>query len=181
MSFAARYLTHFADWGIVSAMSPEFGHQPFGTLQSFADGLIENSTGTPYFYIARISDTAKVRIFVNRTVGFFLLIITFWRCKPHHSVWKKLENNTCRSAYVIFMVRCMTWLLLIKVSHQYVFTSFCYIFSKWNKYIVVNQAHTITEWKLRQIKRFTAYFFVYSTPTACIAWLMVCNSHTIYL
>lgn len=55
----ARYLAHYSDYGIVSAISPEYGYIPFGTLQSFADGTMDQSTGIPYFYIANISDTYK--------------------------------------------------------------------------------------------------------------------------
>lgn len=55
--FAARYLSHFADWGVVAAVSPEYSLMPFGTIQSFADGTLKNSTGVPYFYISPMSDT----------------------------------------------------------------------------------------------------------------------------
>jgi hypothetical protein len=53
----ARYLAHYADWGVVAAISPEYGFMPFGTIQSFADGPLGNSTGVPYFYVSVISDT----------------------------------------------------------------------------------------------------------------------------
>lgn len=55
----ARYLAHYADWGAVAAISPEFNLIPFATVQSFADGTMKNSTGTPYFYISVMSDTYK--------------------------------------------------------------------------------------------------------------------------
>ena len=55
----ARYLVHYGSWGIFSAISPDFGYVPFGTVQSFADGPMGNSTGSPYFYIASVSDTYK--------------------------------------------------------------------------------------------------------------------------
>ncbi|KXJ23402.1 Protein CREG2 [Exaiptasia diaphana] len=63
----ARYLVHYSDWTIVSAFSPEY-LQPFGTLQSYADGVIGNSTGIPYFYISKFSDTYK-NIEYNNTVA----------------------------------------------------------------------------------------------------------------
>eukprot|EP00914_Ancora_sagittata_P028264 GHVO01055690.1.p1 GENE.GHVO01055690.1~~GHVO01055690.1.p1 ORF type:complete len:196 (-),score=12.98 GHVO01055690.1:47-634(-) len=53
----ARYLAHYADWGVVAAISPEYAYMPFGTIQSFADGTLKNSTGVPYFYISVMSDT----------------------------------------------------------------------------------------------------------------------------
>ena len=65
----ARYLAHYAEWGVVSAVSPEYFLIPFGTLQSFADGPLNNSTGTPYFYIAQVSDTMH-NIQYNNTVSF---------------------------------------------------------------------------------------------------------------
>lgn len=60
----ARYVTKNAEWGIVSAYSPMY-EQPFGTLQSFADG----GTGVPYFYISQWSTTWKNIVF-NNTVSF---------------------------------------------------------------------------------------------------------------
>ena len=69
MLFAARYLAHYSDYGIVSAISPEYGYIPFGTLQSFADGTMDQSTGIPYFYIANISDTYK-NLAYNNTISF---------------------------------------------------------------------------------------------------------------
>jgi len=64
----ARYLVHYGDWGVVSAINPEAGLAPFGTIQSYADGPINNSSGTPYFYIASISDTWK-NINYNNTIS----------------------------------------------------------------------------------------------------------------
>merc|ERR1719392_289507 len=63
----ARYMIRNALWGIVSAYSPIY-KQPFGTLQSFADGPDGNSTGIPYFYIAEWSTTWK-HIMHNNTVS----------------------------------------------------------------------------------------------------------------
>ncbi len=55
----ARYIAHYAVWGTISALSPEYDGVPFGTIQSFADGPLSDSTGVPYFYIADISDTHR--------------------------------------------------------------------------------------------------------------------------
>ena len=62
----ARYVVRNAEWGVVSAYSPKY-QQPFGTLQSYADG----ATGVPYFYIAEWSTTWK-DIMWNNTVSFTL-------------------------------------------------------------------------------------------------------------
>ena len=56
---SARYLAHYSVWGVVSALSAEYDGLPFGTIQSFADGPLDNSTGVPYFYISPLSDTYK--------------------------------------------------------------------------------------------------------------------------
>ena len=56
---SARYLAHYSIWGVVSALSAEYDGLPFGTIQSFADGPLDNSTGVPYFYISPLSDTYK--------------------------------------------------------------------------------------------------------------------------
>lgn len=65
---SARYLIHYADWGVVSALSPDYGYVPFGIVQSFADGPLNASTGIPYFYIASISDAHKNMAY-NNTVS----------------------------------------------------------------------------------------------------------------
>ena len=65
--FLARYVVHYADWSVISAISPEY-KMPFGTLQSYADGPLDNSTGIPFFYIAKVSDTYK-NIAYNNTVS----------------------------------------------------------------------------------------------------------------
>ena len=67
-TYTARYLAHYSDYGIMSAISPEYGYIPFGTLQSFADGTMDSSTGIPYFYIANVSDTYK-NIAYNNSVS----------------------------------------------------------------------------------------------------------------
>ena len=62
---------HYAPWGIVSAISPEMDFVPYGTLQSFCDGPLSNSTGIPYFYMSVMSDTFK-NINYNNSVSFSL-------------------------------------------------------------------------------------------------------------
>ena len=88
---AARYLAHYADWGVVSAISPEYNLMPFGTIQSFADGPLSNSTGTPYFYIADVSDTYK-NIHFNNSVS-----MTISQAESQYCLDKKYdpEEPTC--------------------------------------------------------------------------------------
>ncbi|KAK2154258.1 hypothetical protein LSH36_273g03089 [Paralvinella palmiformis] len=52
----ARYLTHYASWGVLAAYSPEYGY-PFGSVVSISDGLLKNSSGTPYLYLSDNGDT----------------------------------------------------------------------------------------------------------------------------
>jgi len=54
--FLARYLTHYASWGVLAAYSPEYGY-PFGSVVSISDGLLKNSSGTPYLYLSDNGDT----------------------------------------------------------------------------------------------------------------------------
>jgi len=67
----ARYLAHYADWGVVSAISPDFGYIPFGSLQSISDGPIGNGTGTHYFYMSPWSDTYH-NVKYNNSVSLFI-------------------------------------------------------------------------------------------------------------
>ena len=76
----ARYLVHTNDWGIVSAHSAEYGAMPFGTLQSFSDGPVSNSTGVPYFYVSSMSDTYH-NVQFNSTVSFTLTEAAGEYCK----------------------------------------------------------------------------------------------------
>lgn len=66
----SRYLMHYADWGIISSYAPRL-QQPFGDLASIADGPVGNSTGIPYFYIAKMSTTWQ-NIAYNNTVSLTL-------------------------------------------------------------------------------------------------------------
>ena len=52
----ARYLTHYSSWGVLSAYSPQYGY-PFGSVVSISDGLMKNSSGTPYMYLSDNGDT----------------------------------------------------------------------------------------------------------------------------
>ena len=79
----ARYIISNANWGVVSAYSEIYG-QPFGTLQSFADGpAIEQSSGTPYFYISQWSTTYK-NIEANSTVSLTVSEAESDYCEAHH-------------------------------------------------------------------------------------------------
>jgi len=51
-SFLARYIVHNTLWGTVSTTSVSLNGTPFGNVQSFSDGTVDNSTGVPYFFLA---------------------------------------------------------------------------------------------------------------------------------
>jgi len=61
-----------AQWGVIATISPDF-MSPFGIVQSFADGPgpKDKSSGTPYFYIAKMS-TLYLNLKNNNTVSFTL-------------------------------------------------------------------------------------------------------------
>jgi len=48
----ARYIVHNTLWGTVSTISVLLNGEPFGTVQSFSDGTVEESTGVPFFFLA---------------------------------------------------------------------------------------------------------------------------------
>ncbi len=81
--FLARYLVHYGDWGVLAAVSPEFGYAPFGTLQSFSDGTLNKSSGVPYFYVASVSDTYK-NIQYNNTVSLTISLTESTYCEQQH-------------------------------------------------------------------------------------------------
>uniref|UniRef100_A0A2P2HY99 Protein CREG1-like n=1 Tax=Hirondellea gigas TaxID=1518452 RepID=A0A2P2HY99_9CRUS len=52
----ARYITHVSDWASLATVSTHEGIQgyPFTNVFSISDGTVENSTGTPYFYLTAL-------------------------------------------------------------------------------------------------------------------------------
>jgi len=100
----ARYLAHYSDWGVVSSISPDFNYVPFGTLQSFADGPMNNSSGTPYFYMADISDT-RHNIEYNNTVSLFMSEAESPWCDKYE---QDPEEPTCARLTLIGQVVAVT-------------------------------------------------------------------------
>lgn len=76
----ARYLAHYADWCVMSSLSVKYGGLPFGDLMSFADGLMANSTGTPYFYLGSIMDT-MLNLKANNSVSVSIVMAESDICK----------------------------------------------------------------------------------------------------
>ena len=101
MYISARYLAHYADWGVVSAVSPDFGYVPFGTLQSYADGPLGNSTGIPYFYISVMSDTYK-NIKYNNSASFTVSMAESSMCEDSNL---DPEEPTCSRLTLVGKVR----------------------------------------------------------------------------
>ena len=87
---------HYANWGVFNAISPDFGYVPFGTVQSYVDGPLKNSTGSPYFYIASISDTYK-NMKYNNSVS-----LTISQAESNYCADKKYdpEEPTCARVIV---------------------------------------------------------------------------------
>ncbi|CAH1776041.1 unnamed protein product, partial [Owenia fusiformis] len=78
----ARYLAHYADWCVVSSFSEDLGGVPFGELQSFADGTLDESSGTPYFYLAEVSTMLK-NIKFNNSVSITVSQAQSDYCSKH--------------------------------------------------------------------------------------------------
>ncbi|KAG4202834.1 hypothetical protein ERO13_A05G361700v2 [Gossypium hirsutum] len=55
----ARWLVSQGSWGILSTISMELGGSPFGNVVSFSDGVVDKSTGIPYFYLTTLDPTAR--------------------------------------------------------------------------------------------------------------------------
>ncbi|TYI86358.1 hypothetical protein E1A91_D04G059700v1 [Gossypium mustelinum] len=55
----ARWLVSQSSWGILSTISMELGGSPFGNVVSFSDGVVDKSTGIPYFYLTTLDPTAR--------------------------------------------------------------------------------------------------------------------------
>lgn len=55
----ARYIVHNSDWGSISTISVSMVGVPFGMAISFSDGTVTNSTGVPYFYVAKFDPIVK--------------------------------------------------------------------------------------------------------------------------
>ncbi|XP_013414183.2 protein CREG1-like [Lingula anatina] len=70
-TLTARYIAHYADWGVLSGISERDHVTPFGVLQSFADGPLNKSTGRPFFYI---SDMSTVYRMVKNNNAFSLTL-----------------------------------------------------------------------------------------------------------
>jgi len=60
-SFLARYIVHNTLWGTVSttSVSPPLTGTAFGNVQSFSDGTVDNSTGVPYFFLAKLDPVVQ--------------------------------------------------------------------------------------------------------------------------
>jgi len=93
----ARYLAHYADWGIVSTLSTDYGLTPFGILQSFSDRKLGNSTGTPYFYMSVMSDVWR-NLEQNDTASLALTQAESDWCESHEL--DPLEPICSRATYV---------------------------------------------------------------------------------
>lgn len=55
----ARYIAHYSAWGFLATISTQdkIKGLPFGNIFSISDGPLDNSTGTPYFYVTPMDNT----------------------------------------------------------------------------------------------------------------------------
>ncbi|XP_002741774.2 protein CREG1-like [Saccoglossus kowalevskii] len=65
----ARYVVHRADWAVVNTIStqPRMTGLAFSNTNALADGLPDNSTGVPYFYVSPL-DVSIQDIVTNNSV-----------------------------------------------------------------------------------------------------------------
>ncbi|XP_045798927.1 protein CREG1 [Trifolium pratense] len=55
----ARWLISFNFWGVLNTISTDLGGAPFGNVVSYSDGLPNQGTGIPYFYLTTLDPTAR--------------------------------------------------------------------------------------------------------------------------
>ncbi|WJX81395.1 hypothetical protein P8452_64282 [Trifolium repens] len=55
----ARWLVSFNFWGVLNTISIDLGGAPFGNVVSYSDGLPDQGTGIPYFYLTTLDPTAR--------------------------------------------------------------------------------------------------------------------------
>ncbi|KAF7819638.1 protein CREG1 [Senna tora] len=55
----ARWLVSQNIWGVLNTISSDLGGAPFGNVLSFSDGLPNEGSGIPYFYLTPLDPTAR--------------------------------------------------------------------------------------------------------------------------
>ncbi|XP_048453936.1 protein CREG2 isoform X1 [Rhincodon typus] len=58
-ALTARYMVHSSNWGFLATLSTldKIKGVPFGNILSISDGLLDNSTGVPFFYVSPVLST----------------------------------------------------------------------------------------------------------------------------
>lgn len=81
----ARYIAHYSDWGVVGTIStmPNISGRPFTNIISFCDGPLDNSTGTPYFYVMD-EDASMKDIKQNPLISLSMSEKMFSYCQTNH-------------------------------------------------------------------------------------------------
>ncbi|KAL9980397.1 hypothetical protein ACROYT_G008985 [Oculina patagonica] len=93
----ARYIVHNSDWGSISTISVSMDGAPFGMAASFSDGTVDNSTGVPYFYLAKYDPVMK-NMESNALSSLSLSEAQSGYCKEHN--WDP-EEPLCSRVTVI--------------------------------------------------------------------------------
>ncbi|KAI3713197.1 hypothetical protein L1987_71770 [Smallanthus sonchifolius] len=63
----ARWLVSQNSWGVLSTIADDLGGAPFGNVDSFSDGLPDQGTGIPYFYLTTLDPTARYALKDHRS------------------------------------------------------------------------------------------------------------------
>lgn len=63
----ARWLVSENSWGVLSTIAGDLGGAPFGNVVSFSDGLPNEGSGIPYFYLTTLDPTARYALKDHRS------------------------------------------------------------------------------------------------------------------
>eukprot|EP00469_Lotharella_globosa_P009003 CAMPEP_0167771556 /NCGR_PEP_ID=MMETSP0111_2-20121227/348_1 /TAXON_ID=91324 /ORGANISM="Lotharella globosa, Strain CCCM811" /LENGTH=236 /DNA_ID=CAMNT_0007660931 /DNA_START=41 /DNA_END=751 /DNA_ORIENTATION=- len=75
----ARWVVHNTTYGVLSTTSIHLNGTAFGNVQSHVDGYVEESTGTPYFYVSEL-DASQQDIAQNPKASFTVSEVDIGYC-----------------------------------------------------------------------------------------------------
>lgn len=85
----ARWLVSSNFWGVLNTISTDLDGAPFGNVVSFSDGLPDQGSGIPYFYLTTLDPTARNAL-IDERASFTVSEYPLGTCGK-----KDPENPTC--------------------------------------------------------------------------------------
>ncbi|PSN58291.1 hypothetical protein C0J52_00163 [Blattella germanica] len=81
----ARYIVHNSDWGVLSyrSLHAQTMDYPIGAVLSVSDGPVNDSKGTPYFFVSKLEDVAQ-DIEVDPRCSLVMTMAQGDYCKTHN-------------------------------------------------------------------------------------------------